>query len=863
MKKLLSIILVLAMLLGMTAMPAFATDSTVDEYVAKGSTKTYTSSAADPEGGANTYFWTADPSTDVTLTNAATKTVSVEFKNENTDGVTISCQVNNGAASVVKKVAVVDTTKYDLEKESNPQTTVSVKGTITLAPTLKYGEAAATGNALKAITISASSDATSVATAAVNSNGTVEIVGKANGEATITVTAKLGTSPVDEALTYKVTVSGISLESEIENSLTLDTYEDEDELLDFILEEVNDKFDLSLDEKDIASLKIKENSVSCGQLYLDDKVDDNASKVTDVMALTENGDAKHGVSFVGKKGAIGKNVYNIELTTNSSAEDGAKTYYGTWTINVTAYDEIDEEEDALFALESYSVDLPSGIKYIKVVENADSYEGVYTSSSTGMSSRLTFDPSSTKYEKKGNNAILYVVGLDSAGRAYTGTITLDGATYDIKYIGEKDEEIQMVKKDFEGILEDIFDEQYTGTSTDYVTLTSVTFPGSSSKNYEVYNGTKKLSSSAKVDEDDISDVSVKPLKSAEHFLTVTLTGTVYDKNDKAKSTSYSKKAVVLISAVAGDVKYTVVGNSAVYLDADDFQDFYEDAKNSSSAVLSYITIDPSDLKSTDGVFYVTKTAKLEDDDKLWADEDDTTTRAPYTIDKVRFVAGKSLANGTKIYIPFTASGKKGAENGYIEIEVINNPFTDVKSTDYFYDSALWAVGKGITKGTNVAGTLFSPAQGCTRAQVVTFLYRAAGSPSITSSMRAEVAKFTDVNTTKHKDFIDAIAWAKYYGITSGTSATTFGPDKTCTRAQIVTFIANYVNKVEGKSVTPIYSNQFTDVKPTTTHKSYAAAIQWAVEKGITKGTNAAGTLFSPDATCTRGQVVTFLYNYFK
>ena len=171
-----------------------------------------------------------------------------------------------------------------------------------------------------------------------------------------------------------------------------------------------------------------------------------------------------------------------------------------------------------------------------------------------------------------------------------------------------------------------------------------------------------------------------------------------------------------------------------------------------------------------------------------------------------------------------------------------NPFTDVKESDYFYDAVLWAVGEKITAGTSAK--TFSPNEDCTRAQVVTFLWRAAGSPDPMTTTNP----FQDV---REKDyFYKAVLWAVENGITSGTSKTKFSPGEACTRVQVVTFLWRYEKQVEPKSS----SNPFKDVKD---NAYYYKAVLWAVENGVTSGTSK--TKFSPDATCTRGQIVTFLY----
>ena len=168
-------------------------------------------------------------------------------------------------------------------------------------------------------------------------------------------------------------------------------------------------------------------------------------------------------------------------------------------------------------------------------------------------------------------------------------------------------------------------------------------------------------------------------------------------------------------------------------------------------------------------------------------------------------------------------------------------FVDVATGSYYDDAVDWAVENGITQGTD--DTHFSPDGICTRAQAVTFLWRAAGSPE----PETRAMPFTDVPVGSY--YYDAVLWAVENGITKGTSDTTFSPNMTCSRAQIVAFLWR-----SEKSPAAGTANPFADVKSTA---YYADAVLWAVKENITKGTT--NTTFSPDADCTRAQIVTFLW----
>ena len=187
---------------------------------------------------------------------------------------------------------------------------------------------------------------------------------------------------------------------------------------------------------------------------------------------------------------------------------------------------------------------------------------------------------------------------------------------------------------------------------------------------------------------------------------------------------------------------------------------------------------------------------------------------------------------------------------FMEDNSMLNFFVDVFPGDYYYDAVLWAAENGITGG--VSDTHFAPNAPCTRAQIVTFLWRAAGSPEPES-----LSSLSDVPTDAY--YAKAVAWALENGITTGTGdGTTFSPDATCTRAQAMTFIYRSEQaRGGGMQGTWMFLNPFADVN---LESYYGEAVMWAVANGVTDGTTA--TTFSPGADCTRAQIVTFLYRFF-
>ena len=236
-------------------------------------------------------------------------------------------------------------------------------------------------------------------------------------------------------------------------------------------------------------------------------------------------------------------------------------------------------------------------------------------------------------------------------------------------------------------------------------------------------------------------------------------------------------------------------------------------------------------------------------DKSTAKKGDTVTvtvtpDAGYQLDKLT-VTDK---NGTVLKLTDKGDGKYSftMPDGKVEVkavfakEVKTSPFGDVSTDAYYYKAVQWAQEKGITDG--ISSDLFGPKQPCTRSQIVTFLWRAAGSPE----PKGTAAGMTDVVPGSY--YAKAVAWAVENGITTGTAEGTFSPDATCTRAQAVTFLARAQN------ATATGKTAFSDV-PADSY--FADAVAWAQANGVTTGTSE--TTFSPDNDCTRAQIVTFLY----
>lgn len=497
----------------------------------------------------------------------------------------------------------------------------------------------------------------------------------------------------------------------------------------------------------------------------------------------------------------------------------------------------------------------------KVTDYTGHFDGTSESGYTLVKEDKDITITASQFDKNGK-VTLYVVGVDKDGVASTGTITVSQKSYDINYNVVAGKSVTFNQKDFESFLEDYADDNgdYNSRkdeiSFDHAVLTS-SIPSAKSEGTLYYGGTEITSSNkSKTDMTDMDKVSFdsvsKPSKD-----TVSLTFRVYGEIEKPNSRKPDKvnyDVNVVVSVVKEDITYTVGIDDTVQLTARDFVNFLQDAKTSyRKSTLDYVKFDVSGKNVSSyayGGLYRSyssySTGKLADStDKFYYEP----SRTQYDLADVAYHTTRWAEAGKTVYIPFTVYGTKNEEaSGTMAITIAQTMnFIDVKASDFFYEPVKWAVNNKITNGTS--STTFSPYKNCNRAEIVTFLWRAAGSPEPTVTRNP----FTDVNSVRDASYYKAILWASQKGITAGTNATTFSPYQECTRSQIVTFLYRYAGKPSG-----YYSNPFKDVS-SVNEASYYNAILWAVGKGITQGTST--TTFSPYASCTRGEAVTFLYRY--
>lgn len=580
-----------------------------------------------------------------------------------------------------------------------------------------------------------------------------------------------------------------------------------------------------------------------------------------VSASGRNIDKNDSLEFRTAAGFIG----DATMTMTVSGDDN-KSYTITLTIPVISAGNIKEtvtgnaaNKDVTFTNSDY--------KYLYyTTSKVSDYNGYYTGSSKVgkfdgpvKEDKTVTIPASAFKDK--TTVTLYVVGLDDDGVASTGTIEVSQKSYGIEYNVVAGETLSFDQKAFESFMEDYADDNIKTSKGDYFEFDYVKFDSlpNSTREGVLYEGKDKIKTSTEVE--DLDKVTFESVAKAKDTIKVpfTLYAKQYDKNDKVIDKKVSMTGVVEISVVKEDIVFEVGVNSAVKLGSDKFIDFLRDSdKSYRKADLDYVTFDVGKNSAITSYFNGTGAlyryyngstginATVSAKDEFYYNP--KTSSKHYDLDDVTYVTSKFAKVGDIVYIPFTAYGTKSGQKaeGTIAIKVKQTMnFVDVHTYDYFYDSVQWAVNLDITKGTSA--TTFSPKQGCTRAQIVTFLWRAANSPAPRSSTN----KFTDVYATTHADYMKAIIWATEQGITTGTGNGKFSPDATCTRAQIVTFLYRFKNNPA------VYGSlNFSDVNKTE-HAAFYNAILWAVNNKITTGYG--GGIFDPNGTCNRGDAVTFLY----
>ena len=768
---------------------------------------------------------------------------SFEFK-EDTDGTyTITCNVYEGTSSVVAATADV-TVKVGKDTRS-PYAANGDKEKYTLAS----GDSQTLSNPVlkdkdgKVYTPDKDKVEWSVSAADAK---IVNIDTKTAGKCKVTALNKSGTATVKatitydgkkyEPLEYKFTVKALDTELEGIVNGGDETYRQrnlESILEDIIGEDVTSIYYVSGSAEHV-TLKVGGSTISSSK-----KIDDDLTIYAD-------------------RGVIGTGSFQLLVN--------GKTV--TLNVPIEGKEKIDETVTGTSVNSSVSIK-NNDYKYLFVYTGSnfsnDLYNGEWNKNTSYSAWKKVAENGEYKVDasafKNKTSVTLYVVGVDDDGVASTGKITVSQKAYDIKYSVVAGESVSFDQKAFESFMEDYADDNIDTNRGDYFELQYVKFDSlpNSTREGVLYEGKDKIKTSTEVE--DLDKVTFESVAKAKDTIKVpfTLYAKQYDKNDKVIDKKVSMTGVVEISVVKEDIVFEVGVNSAVKLGSDKFIDFLRDSdKSYRKADLDYVTFDVGKNSAITSYFNGTGAlyryyngntginATVSAKDEFYYNP--KTSSKHYDLDDVTYVTSKFAKVGDIVYIPFTAYGTKSGQKaeGTLAIKVKQTMnFVDVRPGDYFYDSVQWAVNLDITKGTSA--TTFSPKQGCTRAQIVTFLWRAANSPAPRSSTN----KFTDVYATTHADYMKAIIWATEQGITTGTGNGKFSPDDTCTRAQIVTFLYRF------KSNPAVYGSlNFSDVNKTE-HAAFYNAILWAVNNKITTGYG--NGIFDPNGTCNRGDAVTFLY----
>lgn len=750
---------------------------------------------------------------------------------------TLYCQV-------LENDKVADTTSCTITvKSANNFTLKTNPSSLTMSDKSKNEPLSATlsedGNAasLKNVKYSFVSENTRVATVSQETAGsylaTVKLAG--NGETYIKVTAEYLGGKIEKSVPFYGEVHEVTLD-EVENGKS-ETY--------------SYNTLLSAADKTFKGVSIKSIKV-------------NPTKTT----YGEIKDSRYANEYVfeAASGKIG--VFTFTVTAYEGNNLNGASYTVTFNIPVTpiktTYESQYPQPSGTSSNYKYSVAVPDGYEsYYVVAKNPDKAPTDYSEKLSGTSSSYSgkslYTLSGSDFDKSGK-CELYIVTYDRK-TAYYGVLTVYQKSYNIEYSVVAGETLSFDQKAFESFMNDYADDNISTSKGDYFEFDYVKFTSlpNSTREGVLYEGKDKIKTSTEVE--NLDKVSFESVAKAKDTIKVpfTLYAKQYDKNDKVIDKKVSMTGEVVISVVKEDIVFEVGVNSAVKLGSDKFIDFLRDSdKSYKKADLDYVTFDVGKNSAITSYFNGTGAlyryyngstginATVSAKDEFYYNP--KTSSKHYDLDDVTYVTSKFAKVGDIVYIPFTAYGTKSGQKaeGTLAIKVKQTMnFVDVRPGDYFYDSVQWAVNLDITKGTSA--TTFSPKQGCTRAQIVTFLWRAANSPAPRSSTN----KFTDVYATAHADYMKAIIWATEQGITTGTGNGKFSPDATCTRAQIVTFLYRF------KGNPAVYGSlNFSDVNKTE-HAAFYNAILWAVNNKITTGYG--NGIFDPNGTCNRGDAVTFLY----
>ena len=830
---------------------------------------TITASAPTISGVLPTYTWTGVTATGntATLTGVTTSTqvtckASYTFEPSNTTKEISANATITPDETTYKWTGVPPTGTLNMAKGDTNTTTL---------PTIKL-VSPATSTEPNDVAYSYVSSNPSAVTVITNSDGSKTIKAVGSGYATITITAKDKTATdanyrgLAIPYTTAVTVSSTALEyslGSVTNGSGAHPYS-YDSLRGYAASVINTRLGpgSNLNYSDVTSLTVKSGSLATL----------GGSFAPASGALTSAG----GLTYTAPNASIGKASITLTATTARGNFDIAYNISVTpisWTFeSVTAEPVV---SNSTYYNNTYKVTFPTTTFNQFYVVNKTGVAPADYSSYNLITGTTSTTLNATDFNASTGTCTLFVIAWNSnygynwstgyTGKYYCGPITVTQTNHDIKYNGVVGGTVQFKHNDFTTFM----NEMYGTNTTSYLTFNSVKFtsvPNATTQGTLYYNGVAMTTgygsnyfntSTAVTNLDNVSfSVSSRvPSTTKEIRIPFTLYATRYNSYGTSAGTSVTYSGVVVISLVREDVTFTVAPGDSVRFTDSAFLTYLRSASGINyNYNIDYVTFDQSAVNAlNEGVLYAYSTGfnAVKTTDRFYYT---TTSYNQNALSDVTFRASTYAKTGTTVYIPFTIYAKYGTSSatrqvtGTVAIKIAQTMnFVDVKTSDYFYDSVKWAVNNNITKGTST--TTFSPNNTCTRAEIVTFLWRAAGSPTPTITRNP----FTDVKYSVGSDFYNAILWASQNGITAGKTTTTFAPNDNCTRAQIVTFLWRYAKKPLG-----YYTNPFNDVNKTE-YAAYYDAILWAAGKGIATG-NTPKT-FDPDGTCTRAEAVTFLYRY--
>ena len=816
-------------------------------------------------------------SEDKVITGATSSTLVQKLENTaQTDATRIfKCKVTNGTAENAPYAVSTPATQITVKPAGSfslitvVTEPLNATNSIVLSPTTKTAKFASTFVNKSSSQDSLVTEGVKYAYEITGSTSAFDISGQNTSE--LTVTLKNGGSgsitvkpyvvymgKTFEASPYKTyTISTNNLTAQL-SSVQSGSYRDYSysELASAALSAIKTKFSSSSSEKitNIANISQDTSSSSCGRISYNN------------ISYTGSG-VGSGYMRYQANAVVNTAKINATVTTNY------RTCYITFNLPIApakvTYADQYPEPVASGNTYRYYVDVPSGYQYYYVVGGLNqSTEPNWSLSGTRYSSNRYY---LTDTNFVGGKCTLWLVTVDSRGAYSCGQLTVYQKNYNINYNGVAGETVQFAQSDFTDFMTEIAEARGDASKTKsypYVTFDYVTFSLPTTAQGTLYYGNTAMSTSnssgafnrnTKVT--NLDNVTFVP-NSKTTAKTITLNFALYAKRysntSSTSGTTVQYSGSVVINLVSEDIKYTVSQGDSVRFNDSDFLNYLRSTKGyTSNYTIDYVTFDQSAVSAVnEGSLYTYYNGynyggSVKTTDRFYYNA----TASQNALSDVAFLASRYAKTGETVYIPFTIYARYGTTGtgtrqltGTVAIKIGQTMnFIDVKTTDYFYNSVKWAVNKGVTTGTS--STTFSPYNPCKRAEIVTFLWRAAGSPEPTITRNP----FRDVNAVTHSSYYKAILWASQKGITSGTSATAFSPDQVCTRAQIVTFLYRYAGQPSG-----YYSNPFKDVGATS-EASYYNAILWAVGKGITTGTSA--TTFSPYASCNRAEAVTFLYRY--